>query len=82
MVIDGKYSLYVKAEPIKHTWWEFLYSNNRKIPLEKNATYNVTFKYKVIEEPKGEGFFYFLARTNKGGYSHDKNAIARWIDKP
>jgi hypothetical protein len=79
MVINGKYSVYVKADPEKHVWWEFLYSDNKKIPLEKKATYNVVFKYKAAEQPKGEGFYYFLARTNKGGYSHDKNTI-RWSD--
>jgi hypothetical protein len=79
MVINGKYSVYIKADPEKYIWWEFLYSNNKKIPLEKKATYNVIFKYKALEQPKGEGFYYFLARTNKGGYSHDKNTI-RWSD--
>jgi len=79
LVINGKYSVYVKADPEKHVWWEFLYSNNKKIPLEKKATYNVVFKYKAAEQPKGEGFYYFLARTNKGGYSHDKN-FTKWSD--
>jgi len=79
IVISGTYSAYVKADPEKSIWWEFLYSNSKKISLEKKATYNVTFKYKVIETPKGEGFHYFVARTNKGGYSHDKN-FTKWSD--
>lgn len=79
IAISGTYSAYVKADPGQSIWWEFLYSNNKKIPLEKKATYNVTFNYKVIETTKGEGFYYFLARTNKGGYSRDKN-FTKWSD--
>ncbi len=78
MVVGGKYSAYGKADPAKGIWYEFLYSDSRKVKLNKKGSYNVTFKYKAVESPAGDGFYYFLVRTNTGGTTHDKS-FTKWV---
>jgi hypothetical protein len=41
----------------------------------------VTFSYKAIESLGDDGFYYFLARSKTGGFSHDKG-FNKWSDSP
>ena len=78
-VISGKFSAYEKADPSKSVWCEFLYSNSKQVPLERKGSYTVTFKYKAVEPPGSDGFYYFLARSTVGGTPNDK-AFTQWSD--
>lgn len=75
-VITGKYSVYASA-PSTEEWYEFMYSNNNKIPLEAGATYKVTFRAKTIENTAGS--FYFGVRTAVGGNIADVGQNS-WTD--
>lgn len=59
----------IHAQSSSHTekWNEFLHSDLNKITFEKNKTYQISFKYKVLEKSKS-GYFYFGAR-NKNNQS-------------
>ncbi len=78
-VVNGKFSAYGKADPSKSVWCEFLYSDKEELALDRNGAYTVTFKYKAVEAPGPDGFYYFLARTTAGGFSNDK-AGPNWTD--
>jgi hypothetical protein len=83
-VISGKYSAYSKAEPFRMEWWEFLYSDRKGLPLDRKGSYTVTFKYKAVEPPSADGFYYFVARSNSvfdkdKGFVHDKG-FTKWSD--
>lgn len=60
-------------------WYEFLYTDKSKIKLQGGASYNITFKYKCITAPGSGGSHYFVARTDTGGYSHDKGST-NWTE--
>jgi hypothetical protein len=45
-VINGKFSAYSKSEPYRGEWWEFLYSDRKKLALERKGAYTVTFNKK------------------------------------
>lgn len=78
-VVSGHFSVYGKGNPSKSEWCEFLYSDNKKLALKKNASYAVTFKYKAVEAPSGGGFYYFVARSSAGGIVNDRG-FAKWPD--
>jgi hypothetical protein len=77
-IISGEFSVYGKAES-KSEWWEFLYSDIKKLRLERKGSYTVAFNYKAVEAPGAEGFYYFVARTTAGGNDNDK-AFTQWSD--
>ena len=78
-VVNGKFSAYGKADPSKSEWSEFLYSDKKKLPLERNGSYTVAFTYKAVEAPSPNGFYYFVVRSNAGGIANDK-AFTKWSD--
>ncbi|MEF2246093.1 DUF4832 domain-containing protein [Paenibacillus sp. IITD108] len=77
-IISGQYSAFGSA-PAAQDWTEFLYSDTSKIQLEPATTYTVSFKYKASASPGPNGFYYFLARTGSGSFSHDKG-FTTWRD--
>ena len=77
-VVSGKCSSYGRAES-KSEWWEFLYSDSKKLRLERNRSYTVTFSYKAVEAPSTDGFYYFVVRSSVGGIANDK-AFTKWSD--
>ena len=77
-VVSGKCSAYGNADP-KSEWWEFLYSNNKKLFLERKGSYTVIFNYKAVEPQGVDGFYYFVIRSTAGGISNDK-AFTKWSD--
>ena len=78
-VISGQFSVYSKVEPYRGKWWEFLTSEKKKLRLERKGFYRVTFKYKAIETPSADGFFYFALKTPKGGHANNL-AFTKWSD--
>lgn len=74
-VISGSLSMSSKLDPITYenypdsNWFEFMYSNSKYIKLERNTSYSVSFKYKLIEhiyqntDPDLDGYAYMLARS-------------------
>lgn len=76
-VVNGKFSAYGKGDPSKAEWWSFIYSDNKKIPLERKGSYKVSFTYKAVQTPSADGSYYFLARTTAGGYGND-TAFTKW----
>ena len=78
-VVSGGFSAYGKGDSSKSEWCEFLYSDKRKLALKRMATYALTFKYKAVEQPSNEGFYYFLARSNTGGIKNDEG-FTQWSD--
>jgi hypothetical protein len=77
--IGGRFSVYEKGDPLKSEWCEFLYSDNKKMPLQAKGTYTVMFKLKAVDTPGPNGFYYFLARSTTGGISNDR-AFTKWTD--
>ncbi|MDT8975071.1 hypothetical protein RQP50_02300 [Paenibacillus sp. chi10] len=71
-VISGGKSILGRA-PRSEEWNEFLHSDFKKAYFEPNTTYSVTFKYKIIDLPDKEGYFYFLARAFGQDYANDKS---------
>jgi hypothetical protein len=78
MVISGEFSVYGKADS-KSEWSEFLYSDIKKLRLERKGSYTVMFNYKAVKAPGADGGYYFLARSTTGGISNDK-AFTKWTD--
>lgn len=70
IVISGKYS--VAASAMKgEEWHEFLNTDVGAIPLAKNGTYKVTFKYKILRGTQSDGYILFFARSNIGEVASD-----------
>jgi hypothetical protein len=78
LAVGGAYSVYGSAQTTQD-WSEYLYSDTSKITLEPGTTYTVTFRYKAAAAPASGGFYYFLARTGSGGFTHDKG-FTTWRD--
>jgi hypothetical protein len=64
-IIEGKYSAFGKVyHPDSDEWVEYLNSSPDRLPLKKGRTYEITFQYRVIEEPYGEGENYFEIKNS------------------
>ncbi|MBH5320950.1 hypothetical protein I6N90_24500 [Paenibacillus sp. GSMTC-2017] len=75
-VINGKYS--ALGESVNEwDWWEYLYSDSKKIKFEPNTTYQIKFKYKINGISDRGGFFYFFARAPGGDFGKDRGFI-KW----
>ncbi|MCR8843751.1 hypothetical protein NQ117_08630 [Paenibacillus sp. SC116] len=77
-VVTGAHSVYGES---KATWeWNsFLASNPRKLQLEPNTSYSVSFQNKVIKSPSEKGSHYFFSRTRTGDIAQDKG-WTEWND--
>ena len=63
-VIEGIRSLRGEAETGYGPWHLYLCSNPPQLPLLANVTYTVTFKYRILQAPPGDGYFYVSARSD------------------
>jgi hypothetical protein len=78
-IISGKFSAYGKGNPAKVQWFEFLFSDKNKLAMERKGAYTVGFKYKAVEAPGGDGFYYFVVKTPSGGNASNL-AFTKWSD--
>jgi hypothetical protein len=69
-VISGKKSVAKKSTGY-YEWNEFVQANHNLVELDANETYTIQFKYKILEDSEADKYFYFLMRSNEGGYSQD-----------
>lgn len=84
-VISGKLSMssrldeFVYDNVIDSNWFEFMYSNDKYIKLEKNTEYTLKFNYKILEhiylhtDASLDGYAYCLVRSKT---SADKDCPA------
>ncbi len=61
-------------------WHFFLCSSPTALPLAANATYTVSFEYRVVSEPPSNGYFYVGARSDVNLNASDRNLII--LDPP
>lgn len=74
--IAGKFSVWGYSRTnTTSEWCEFLWSDVKRMKLEANTTYKVTYKYKVIKAPDKNGYFYFVARK-QGSFTEDKSFLS------
>ena len=75
LVIDGVGSLYGRRGAGTAIWRPYLCSNPSALPLAANTTYTVSFRYRVVTEPPGDGYFYVGARSNQNLALSDRNLV-------
>ncbi|TVX92187.1 hypothetical protein [Paenibacillus agilis] len=78
-IVTGAYSVYGESD-VTWEWNAFLTTDPRKVQLEPNTSYSVSFKYKVIKSPSEKGSHYFFSRTSTGSTAQDKG-WTEWKDK-
>jgi len=78
-LISGKWSVW-GDNYLDSDWFEYLWTDLKRLQFEPNVTYKVRFKFKIIKAPPEGGNFYFAARQ-QGTYDNDKGAVT-WTGKP
>lgn len=61
-------------------WHLFLCSAPQALPLAPNATYTVSFEYRVVSEPPGSDYFYVGARSDVNLSASNRNLVI--LDPP
>jgi hypothetical protein len=79
LVIDGFGSLLGRPGGTDN-WQLFLCTDPDDIDLLPGATYTVTFNYRVVSEPPGDGYFFVGARSNTNINGSDRNLLI--LDPP
>jgi hypothetical protein len=80
LVIEGNASLLGRPGGDPEVWQLFLCTNPTDIPLTPGATYTINFRYRVVTEPPGDGFFFVNARSDVDIAGSDRNAVI--LDPP
>jgi len=62
------------------SWHLFLCSSPEDLPLAPNATYTVSFEYRVVSEPPGNDYFYLGARSDVNLNASNRNLLI--LDPP
>lgn len=75
LVIDGVGSLHGRPGSGTAIWRPFLCSNPSALPLAGNTTYTVSFRYRIVAEPPGDGYFYAGARSAQNLSLSDRNLV-------
>jgi hypothetical protein len=75
LVIDGVGSLRATPGSGQSIWKIFLCSNPANLPLTSGQTYTLTFRYRVVTEPPGTGFFFVGARSDQNLAGSDRAMI-------
>lgn len=78
-VIDGQVSLLGQPGG-SQTWQLFLCSDPARVHLIAGRTYTLTFNYRIVAEPPGDGYFYAGTRSNTNQTASNRNIII--IDTP
>ncbi len=79
-VVEGNASLLGLFGNDPGVWHLFLCSDPSELALTPNATYTLSFKYRVVSEPPGNGYFYVGARSNVNQTASNRNLLI--IDPP
>lgn len=78
-VIDGNVSLLGRPAGVQ-TWQLFLCSDSGDLPLIAGHTYTLTFNYRIVSEPPGDGYFYAGTRSNADLNASNRNILI--LDPP
>jgi hypothetical protein len=75
LVIDGVGSLRGLPGSGPSIWRIFMCSNPSALPLTAGQTYTLTFRYRVVAEPPGTGFFFVGARSDQNQSASDRSMM-------